>query len=159
MYLLLLKMDMPIYLIENMIVFWWKWHLKLVSQTQCAHWNLTDGRGEKCQRSSYTWICSCCLHLSPDTCFLALPPVPLKENMLQSMLENCIIFYYIFKKGITFSALLLLTSPLLYSSSSLFLILQDTVVFPEGQKWKETPGALTSLDTAGNSQFSQSFFK
>lgn len=42
--------------------------------------NLTDGkRRKKCQREAHILgFCFCCLHLSPDTCFLALPPVPLK---------------------------------------------------------------------------------
>lgn len=61
---------------------------------------------EQSQRTSYTWICFGCRHFSPDTCFLALPLVLQRENMVQNdILEKSIIFSYIFKREPQFSLL------------------------------------------------------
>lgn len=112
---------------------------------------------EQSQRTSYTWICFGCRHFSPDTCFLALPLVLQRENMVQNdILEKSIIFSYIFKREPQFSLLsycwhlqACIRLPLLP------LIPEDTIVF--SGKWKQTkhndhhkktPDPLTGLDSS-----------
>lgn len=109
-------MGLFFYLIENRIVFWWERHLKLVSQTQWAHRNLTDGRGENVRElhtvgfvsSVYTFL------LMPASWHSsgASKGKHVAKWYIKALYNILIIF---FKKGTTFSALLLLTSPALYS--------------------------------------------
>lgn len=70
----------------------------------------------------------------------------LKGKTCCKMIYQSIVHYFnTFLKGTTFSAFLLLTSPPLYSSSSLLLIPQDTGVFSWGMKAKRNSWCFNRL--------------